>query len=91
MRLLVRIKDMLKEGHAASFIQGKLGLMEFIYNKTSEQAGRYSMERLKEFYHMLLDTDIAIKSGKYSEDVALSILVTELGRTRAKLVSDLRI
>jgi DNA polymerase-3 subunit delta len=87
LRLLVRVKDMLKDGHAAGFIQGKLGLIDFVYNKTSEQAGRYSMERLKEFYHTLLDTDVAIKGGKYNEDLALSILVTELCRTRVKLVS----
>jgi DNA polymerase-3 subunit delta len=43
-----------------------------------EQAARYSMPRIKQVYQQLLDTDIAIKTGKYTEELALNILIAEL-------------
>jgi DNA polymerase III delta subunit len=36
------------------------------------------MPRIKQVYQQLLDTDIAIKTGKYTEELALNILVAEL-------------
>ncbi|GAI47378.1 unnamed protein product [marine sediment metagenome] len=60
-------------------IQDKLGLTsEFALRKTLEQAGRYSLARLKEVYHRLLDADLSIKTGKYDAELALNILIAEL-------------
>ncbi|NLL90756.1 MAG: hypothetical protein GX226_06645 [Dehalococcoidales bacterium] len=42
----------------------------------------YSFERLKELYHKLLDTDIAIKTGKYNDELALNILIAEMCTTK---------
>ncbi|MDD5083241.1 MAG: hypothetical protein PHU08_07720, partial [Dehalococcoidales bacterium] len=62
-------------------IRSKLGLLsDFVWQKTVEQAGRYPLERIKEFYRRLLATDLAIKTGKYKDDLALDILVAELYR-----------
>jgi DNA polymerase III delta subunit len=36
------------------------------------------MPRIKQVYQQLLDTDIAIKTGKYTEELALNILIAEL-------------
>jgi DNA polymerase III subunit delta len=80
LRLLVRAKDMLAEGRPEGFIQAKLGLAEFALRKTLDQASRYQFPRLRDFYHRLLDTDLAIKSGRYDEELALSVLVAESGR-----------
>jgi DNA polymerase III subunit delta len=77
LRLLVRAKDMLAGGRPEGFIQGKLGLADFALRKTLEQAGRYHFPRLRDFYHRLLETDLAIKSGRYDEELALSVLVAE--------------
>jgi DNA polymerase III delta subunit len=49
-----------------------------IVKKTLEQAARYSMPHTKQAYQQLLDTDIAVKTGKYTEELALNILVAEL-------------
>ena len=79
VRLLVRTKELTRVARSEVEIQDKLGLAhEFIWRKTAEQAGRYSLGRLKQFYHQLLETDLAIKTGRYEPELALNILVAEL-------------
>jgi DNA polymerase-3 subunit delta len=78
LRLLMRAKDLKGEGLSENAIQGVLGLADFPFRKTLEQMSRYSMSRLKDFYHRLLDIDLAIKTGKYDDELALTILVSEL-------------
>jgi DNA polymerase III delta subunit len=41
------------------------------------------MDRLREVYHKLLEADIAIKTGKMDGEIALDILVAELGQQGA--------
>jgi DNA polymerase III delta subunit len=38
------------------------------------------MARLRKSFHALLDTDVAIKTGKYEDDLALDLLVIEMCR-----------
>jgi len=80
-RLLVQVKDMARRGVPQYEIQTRLGLMsDFVWRKTSEQAGRYSLTQLKKLYHCLLEADLSIKTGKYEPELALSILAAELCR-----------
>lgn len=48
--------------------------------KAVRQAKSYNLERIKKAYHKLLEADIAIKTGKYDGDLALDLLVVELGQ-----------
>ena len=78
-RMLVRAKELIKEGKSEVEIQDRLGLTsEFAWRKTAEQASRYSLERLKELYRRLLAADLSIKTGKYEPELALNILAAEL-------------
>jgi len=80
-RLLVQVKDMARQGIPQYEIQTKLGLMsDFVWRKTSEQAGRYTLTQLKRLYHCLLEADLSIKTGRYEPELALSILAAELCR-----------
>jgi len=79
LRLLVRAKSMLSDGRAEPFIAGKLGLQGFALRKTLDQAARFTVPRLKDFYHRLLEADMAIKTSRYDEDIAVSLLVAEAG------------
>jgi DNA polymerase-3 subunit delta len=79
MRLIVRARDLKRQGVKEQDMRQRLGVAsEFVVKKTLEQAARYSMPRIKQVYQQLLDTDIAIKTGKYTEELALNILVAEL-------------
>ncbi len=83
VEMVVRAKELRNQGKPEVEIQNKLGLTsEFALRKTLEQAGRYSLARIKEAYHRLLETDLSIKTGKYSGELALNILIAELCQRR---------
>jgi DNA polymerase III delta subunit len=70
---------MKRQGIKEADMRPRLGVAsEYVVKKTLEQANRYSMPRIKQVYQQLLETDIAIKTGKYSEELALNILIAEL-------------
>ncbi|MFQ6036788.1 MAG: DNA polymerase III subunit delta, partial [Sedimentisphaerales bacterium] len=78
VRLMVRIKELRSQRKSEAEIQDKLALpSEFVLRKTSEQAGRYSLPRLREVYHRLLQTDLSIKTGRLAPELALNILIAE--------------
>ncbi len=79
MRLIVRARDLKKQGLKEMEIRQRLGVTsEYVVRKTLEQAGRYSMPRIKQVYQQLLETDLAIKTSKYDGELALNILIAEL-------------
>ena len=79
LRLIVRTRDIQTARMSANELRSRLGLSsEFVARKTLEQARLYSLPRLRQVYRQLLETDIAIKTGKYEPELALNILVAEL-------------
>ena len=85
VRQLVRAKELRRAGQSEGEIQDRLGITyEFALRKTLEQAGRFSLERLKELYQKLLEADLSIKTGKYGGELALNILVAELCQQRGR-------
>jgi DNA polymerase-3 subunit delta len=83
-RIIFQVKEMRDRGKTRGEIQSKLGLMQdFVLNKAWEQANKYSLARLREVFHRLLEADLAIKTGKLDGEIALDILVTELGQRAA--------
>jgi DNA polymerase-3 subunit delta len=84
VQLLVRVKELKRQGKPASAIQGKLGLTsDFVLRKALEQADKYSLARLREVYHKLLEADLSIKTGRYDGELALNILIADLGQRSA--------
>lgn len=78
-RLIVRVRELKNQRRSEAEIMGRLEMTSpFILRRTQEQASRYSMARLKEVYHRLLETDLAIKTGRYNAELALNILIAEL-------------
>jgi DNA polymerase-3 subunit delta len=53
---------------------------EYPAKKAIEAARRFTMPRLEQIYHQLLEIDEAAKTGRMPLDVALDILVVEMGR-----------
>ena len=77
-RLIAQAKD-LGPGLSRLQIQDRLGLKSsYSLDKTLAQAKLYDFEGIKRAYDKLLETDLAIKTGKYSDQLALELLVTEL-------------
>ena len=81
VRIIFQIKEMRGRKKSRADIQNKLGLTsDFVLRKAWEQADRYSPARLSEVYHKLLETDLSIKTGRLEGELALNILIAELGR-----------
>jgi DNA polymerase-3 subunit delta len=78
VRFLVQAREMRRQRKSDMEIQSKLGLVPFALRKTLEQAQKHSLERLKQVYSKLLQTDLYIKRGKFEGGLALNLLVAEL-------------
>ncbi len=77
-RLIAQARD-LGKGLSRLQIQDRLGLKSsYGLDKTLSQAKLYDFEGVKRAYDKLLETDLAIKTGEYSDKLALELLVTEL-------------
>jgi len=77
-RLIAQAKD-LGKGLSRLQIQDRLGLKaSYGLDKTLNQAKLYDFEGVKRAYDKLLETDLAIKTGKYSDKLAIELLITEL-------------
>lgn len=83
LHMIIRAREMKYRGKPEAEIQRQLGLKaDFAFRKTLEQARRYPLARVKVVFERLLETDQAIKTGKYDGELALNILVAELGQSR---------
>jgi DNA polymerase-3 subunit delta len=77
-RLIAQARD-LGKGLSRLQIQDRLGLKSsYALDRTLSQAKLYDFGRVKRAYDKLLVTDLAIKTGQYSDKLALELLVTEL-------------
>ncbi len=81
IRLIVRARELKKQGTSEAEIQARLGVnSSFVIRKTLEQSSRYTLARLREVYRQLLVSDLWIKTGIYDGELAVTILISELCR-----------
>ncbi len=81
VRIIFQIREMRERGMARGEVQARLGLTsDYVLRKAWDQADRYSAARLREVYHRLLDADVSIKTGKCDGELALDILIAEMGQ-----------
>lgn len=78
LMIILRVKD-IGPGMSVQDIKEHLGLQpRYPLDKTMKQAGGFTIARLRRAFHSLLDTDVAIKTGKYENELALDLMVIEL-------------
>ena len=77
-RLLIQVREKLDEGVRPSEMGRVVGIHSFVATKMSQQAAFLPLERLEQIYRQLLDTDVAIKTGRLDAAAALDLLVVEL-------------
>ncbi|HSW58908.1 MAG TPA: DNA polymerase III subunit delta [Dehalococcoidales bacterium] len=79
VQALIQIKELKALKKSSSEIQSHLGIFSpFLWERMSTRAQRYTLDGLKEIYRKLLETDVAIKTGRYEADLAINILAVEL-------------
>jgi DNA polymerase-3 subunit delta len=79
-RLLLQIKDLGARGKTLDAAREQLKLHPYVAEKTWKQALNFTMPQLQAIYQRLLDTDVAIKTGRSEPVVALDLLIVELTR-----------
>jgi len=81
VQMMVQVKELKGLKKPVSEIQYHLGIFNsFVWERMTARSDRYTMNRLREIYQSLLDTDIAIKTGQFEADLAINILAAELCR-----------
>jgi len=79
VQMIVRAKELSRQRQSKMEIQTRLGLSsEFVMRKVFEQASKHPLGRLRRIYDKLLETDLAIKTGRYGGELALNILIADL-------------
>jgi DNA polymerase III delta subunit len=61
-------------------IESELRQHPFVAGKLETQARRFSLPQLESVYRRLLDLDEAFKTSQITYDLALEMLVAEMGR-----------
>jgi DNA polymerase-3 subunit delta len=77
-RLLIQAREILDGRGNKDDVARALGVHPFVAEKTTQQAGRFSIEALEGIYHRLLNIDEGVKTGQVTLDLALDTLVVEL-------------
>lgn len=77
-RLLIQVKELREAGENAASVARILGLHPFPARKLYEQVVNFTTAQLEQVYRRLLDTDLQIKSGELTPEVALELLVAGL-------------
>jgi DNA polymerase-3 subunit delta len=77
-RLLVQAREILDARGNKDDVARALGVHPFVAEKTTGQAGRFTMESLENIYHRLLNIDEQIKTSQVTLDLALDTLIVEL-------------
>ena len=77
-RILVQVSDQMSLGLGKEEIAKVIGLHPFPTQKAMQQCRHWRTADLDAAYDKLLETDLAIKTGKLPDDLAVELLVVEL-------------
>jgi len=77
-RLLIQVEELKADGATSRDVAQTLKLHPFPAGKLYNQVTHFTAVQLETVYRHLLDTDVAIKTGKMKAEVALDLLVAGL-------------
>jgi len=78
-RLLIQAREILDGRGNKDDVARALSVHPYVAEKTSAQANRFPIDALEFIYRRLLGIDEQVKTGQVSLDLALDMLVSELG------------
>jgi DNA polymerase-3 subunit delta len=80
-RLLIQVEELKMGGATPQDVAQTLNIHPFPARKLYNQVAHFTAMQLEKVYRYLLDTDVAIKTGKIEAEVALDLLVAGLATT----------
>jgi DNA polymerase-3 subunit delta len=82
-RLMLLIKEQLDRGRTYQAAAGIIGIKEYPAKKLAAQSRHYTLDQLERIYRLLLQTDLALKTGGYDREqvhIPLESLIYRLSR-----------
>lgn len=80
VRTLIQVRDMLDRRVPEPYMAEQAGLSDFVVRKTAQQARQFTMAKLLEIHHSLLELDHAVKTGRAEAEMTMDALVAEMCR-----------
>lgn len=77
-RSLMQVKELDDARQSPDDIARQLHIHSFVARKAAWTARSFTFDRLDAIYRRLLETDLAVKTGRIAPDLALDLLVVEL-------------
>lgn len=78
VRILIQVSELRKQGLSAAEVAVQLTLHPYVAEKGLEQARNFDMAELEAAHRRLVATDLALKTGRMEEGLALDLLVVDL-------------
>lgn len=80
VRTLIQVRDMLDRRVPEGRMAEAGGLSDFVVRKSVGQARQFTMNKLLDIHHKLLELDHAVKTGRAEAEMTLDALVVEMCR-----------
>src|SRR5688500_16053438 len=80
IRTLIQVRDMLDRRVSEGRMAEQSGLSDFMIRKSVGQAKQYTMPKLLDIHHKLVELDHAVKTGRAEAEMTLDALVVEMCR-----------
>ncbi|SNT15235.1 DNA polymerase III, delta subunit [Anaerovirgula multivorans] len=78
VRNLLKVKLLLEEGYSTKIIASKIGIHPFVASKCANQARGFTTQELERLLTQFLKMDVAIKSGKMKDYIAIELFILEI-------------
>lgn len=80
VRTLIQVRDMLDRRVPEGRMAEAAGMSDFVVRKSVGQARQFTMSKLLDIHHKLLELDHAVKTGRAEAEMTLDALVVEMCR-----------
>lgn len=78
LRNLYKTKLLLEEGYTSKTIASKIGIHPYVASKTVSQCRDFSLGTLENLLNKYLQMDVAMKSGKIQNTIAMELFIMEM-------------
>lgn len=74
--ILIKIADAEKISQQRFLTETRMN--PYVHKKTSQQTRSFTLDKLKKIYHLIFETDLAIKTGEMDPETALDLLIVKI-------------
>ncbi len=80
--LILQVKELSSEGYQAASIAKKMGVQNFIVNKCLNQAGHFTMQKLREALEECASYEEAVKTGRLEDKMCVELIIIKYSQRK---------